>query len=161
MRFAYAGNASTNASGAYAVTGLPTGAYYLVVWAEDYIGEIYNEIPCPGYCSERAVVGAGGAIAVSVGGTVAGIDVQLDTGGRISGTVRNAATSAPIAGLYVYAARNNGSGQPGGGNGAYTSVTGAYTISGLAGGEYVLADVESRRLAESDVSGFELRLRVS
>ena len=43
----------------------------------------------------------GAPIPVTVGATVTGIDFALATGGRISGVVRDAATNAPIQGLFV------------------------------------------------------------
>jgi hypothetical protein len=136
--FAFADTASTNASGVYQVTGLPTGSYYLLTETDDHLNELYNEVPCAGYCADEPPLGAGDPIGVVIGGATAGIDFQLDAGGRISGTVRNAATSAPLPDVSIDAYRNDGTGRPVNAGGASTNATGVYTIGGLASGEYFL-----------------------
>jgi uncharacterized protein with FMN-binding domain len=42
----YFGNTMTNAQGSYRVIGLQTGVYYATASAYDYIGRLYNDIPC-------------------------------------------------------------------------------------------------------------------
>ena len=66
--------------------------------------------------------------------TLYNIDAELSTGGRIAGTVTNAATGAAIEGVLACAF------SPGGeiGGCAITNPGGEYIISGLAAGQYVV-----------------------
>ena len=90
--------AYADASGNYSFTGLATGTYYVKTNNFDgYIDEAWNNIPCDSSCNPIAV--GRDAIAVTDGSTTPNIDFALDRGGRISGTVVNAVTSAPIANL--------------------------------------------------------------
>jgi hypothetical protein len=74
---------------------------------DGYINEIYGGIQCEGDCVEQQAA-AGAPILVAPGGTTSGVDIALSRGGRIAGTVADAATSAGIqdAVVYVYDSRN-------------------------------------------------------
>ena len=71
--------------------GLPTGTYF-VRTANDqgFTDKLYNNITCVG-----CAVTTGTPVFVTAGSTTSGINLALSPGGRISGTVTNAATSAP------------------------------------------------------------------
>ncbi len=110
-------NAGTNPSGNYTVTtGLPPGTYYARTNSQQgYINEIYNNTECM-TCNQTS----GTPIAVTAGNTTTGINFSLTLGGRISGTVTDATTSAPLqdifveiynsAGLFIFAAGTDSSG---------------------------------------------------
>jgi hypothetical protein len=95
-----AGSASTNASGEYAVGGLPTGTYYAFTSnSVGHVNEIYDDIQCPMFCSEFTATQSGAQIPVTVGATTSGRHFVLDRGGSISGTLIDAGTSQPVSGL--------------------------------------------------------------
>jgi len=94
--------AITNVSGVYTFT-VPADTYQLYTNnRQGLIDEIYDNIRCPGACNLAQVRELGANIVVADGGTVSGLDFALDTGGSVSGTVVNGATSAPLDGVYVY-----------------------------------------------------------
>jgi hypothetical protein len=102
----YVAYGQSSGSGAYVLSsGLPTGTYFArtVNWA-GYLDELYDNLACPGgSCS----VTSGTPIAVTAGTTRGGIDFSLARGGRIGGTVTNAATGTPLANVKVDFARTS------------------------------------------------------
>jgi len=127
-----AGSIMTNGSGAYALGGLQTGTYYVRASNRyPYLGELYNNVPCPG---GNCAWPAGTAVAVTTGATTSGIDFSLARGGTITGTVTAAGTGAPISGVlvYVYTSSREGAGQ------GWTDASGVYSVDGLAPGTYYL-----------------------
>jgi hypothetical protein len=95
----------TDSSGNYICNGgLPAGNYFALTGnSSGYIDELYNNITCAP-CN----VTMGTPIAVTVGATTSGISFALVAGGRISGTITNAATSAPISGVNVQIFNSSG-----------------------------------------------------
>jgi hypothetical protein len=83
------GCASTNGAGGYAITGLPAGLYEVTFepleTEQDVVFQSYQ----------------GGLVSVAPQAVVTGIDAALQPGGQIAGTVRAAATGAPLAGVEV------------------------------------------------------------
>ncbi|MDH4063580.1 MAG: carboxypeptidase regulatory-like domain-containing protein, partial [Acidobacteriota bacterium] len=72
--------AQTNALGEYSVAGLPGGTYYAFTSHDNYLNEIYDDIPCPGgQCALSQLATAGTAIPVTTGTVTAGIDFGLRT----------------------------------------------------------------------------------
>ncbi len=129
--------ATTNAIGAYSISA-PAGAYYL--YTQNSVGlidEIYNNIQCRGYCNYREVSGIT-ALVVTSGGTLTNRNFALDVGGSVAGTIINAATSAPVAGVTVYAYYVQFD-YPTSVAYATTNAAGVYSIGGLATGSYYLA----------------------
>lgn len=89
---------STDGTGTFTVTGLPTGTYYARTEEVDgYIDEMYGGGVCPVFCR----VTDGTPIAVTIGAATSGIDFALAAGGRIAGTVTDAVTTNPIASVTV------------------------------------------------------------
>jgi len=84
---------STGFTGAYLSQGLPAGLYYAAA-SSGTAGEVdalYDGAPfCQG-CSPTA----GTPVTVTTGATTGGIDILLESGGRISGRVSDAATGDP------------------------------------------------------------------
>ena len=119
-------------------SGLPTGTYRAHTSNRvGYIDELYDDVPCPGGCT----VTSGTPIAVTVGNTT-GIDFALAAGGRISGTVTDAATGDLVASasVRIYAASGASFGFANGdGSGHYITGTGLpagiyYAVSTNRGG---------------------------
>ena len=99
------GSATTDSNGAFVIAGLVPGTYYArTVNSQGYIDKLYNDIPCFNPCN----VTSGTPIVIVGSGTVSGVDFALHTGGRISGTVTDAATTLPIAGVSVSLVAANG-----------------------------------------------------
>jgi hypothetical protein len=94
-----------------------------------YLDELYSNISCASGCT----VTNGTPISVTVGSTTSGIDFGLAAGGRISGTVTDAATGALLANVEVDVINSAGSYVTYG----YTNSSGVYTTySGLPSGTY-------------------------
>ena len=93
------GTFTTDASGFYTASGLPTGASYLRTSNFlGFINELYDDFPCPGFgCS----VTSGTAVVVTAGAVTSVKNFALAAGGRISGTLTNEAGGAPIANASV------------------------------------------------------------
>lgn len=98
-------NATTNGAGVYTCPiGLTTGSYYVRTTSSvGFLNQIYNGIACQG-CTP--VLGT--AVPVTTGATTTGINFALTAGGRISGTVTDAVTSAPIPGVSVQITNSGG-----------------------------------------------------
>ena len=120
----------TNASGVYTATGLATGTYFVQTSGSvPYLDQLYTDLACPAW---NCTVTSGTGVVVTAGTTTNGIDFALAMGGRITGTVTDAGTGAPLAyvAIYVRAASGSFGGQD------WTDTLGAYTIAGLETGNY-------------------------
>jgi hypothetical protein len=126
--------ALTDASGNYTSGGLLTGSYYVMTNQNPFglIDQVWNGIPCPnGYCNPTV---AGTLVAVTLGSNTPGINFTLSAGGRIAGTVTNAATGQMIPD-HVFIQLYDAAGQFVGG--ANTSdITGTYNLPGVPPGTY-------------------------
>lgn len=125
---------STNASGIYSVVGLATGTYYAKSGASSasgYLNEIYNDIPCYSSATCPAVT-TGTPIGVIAGATTAGIHFGLAAGGRVSGTVTDASSAAPLSGVTVSIYDSSGLFM----TSSSTNASGVYTTGGLPTGIY-------------------------
>ncbi|WEO77971.1 carboxypeptidase regulatory-like domain-containing protein [Cryobacterium sp. SO2] len=121
-------SASVDAAGTYSLTSLAPGSYTLEFssWRGVALGEWWNNQPN----RESAT-----AITVTSGQTVSGISPELAKAATISGTVTGAGSpGANLAGVQVTAYAVNGWQVAS----ATTDGAGAYTISGLAAGDYNL-----------------------
>ena len=79
-------------------TGLPAGTYYARTSnVGGYVNRLYDGLPCPGTCT----VTAGLPIVVAAGSTTNGVNFSLSAGGRITGTITDATTGSPLAGVTV------------------------------------------------------------
>jgi hypothetical protein len=120
---------TTGANGAYSLTGLPTGTYFVRTQNASYVDELYNHIACP-FSSCSPFLGNG--VAVTAGSTTSNINFGLALGGAISGTITNSSTNAPVQGVTVNVFNTNGSRV----RFATTGANGAYTVTGLPTGAY-------------------------
>jgi hypothetical protein len=110
--------------------GLPSGAYYLRTSnSAGFLDELYDNRPCLGSCT----VTNGTPVAVSVGSTTSGRDFALEAGSRLTGHVRDGATSAPLPNVSIQVVDTSGRYVASG----YTDSAGAYlTGTGLPPGTY-------------------------
>jgi len=121
------GSATTDASGAYTITGLAPGDHRVRASHSDYVSEYYTSA---GGTTDQA---AAEPVGVSESAAAQNIDFSLTKLGVITGTARDTAGN-PIQGASVYASRSpccdSGS--------ASTDAYGVYTITGLTTGDYRL-----------------------
>ena len=101
-------NSRTNASGVFTARGLSPGTYY--AFTRNFVGfldQFYGGLACPVQCEIQA---ASISTPIVVAGTAAtsGVNFSLTPGGRIGGTITDAATLAPVANVPVlfYDAQN-------------------------------------------------------
>jgi hypothetical protein len=117
----------TNNEGEYTIVGVPTGTYKLVFreWGnpDRHVTVYYHDKPSAAEAQP---------VAVSAGQTTAGIDQEMQPGGRISGTVFQEQTSTGIGGIPVCAAALDGSES----RCTTTENNGEYTLAGLPAGDY-------------------------
>jgi hypothetical protein len=118
----------SNSAGEYKVEGLASGSYAVEfqTWGENYLSAYYAGARFESEATRVAVV---------AGTTVAGIDVALQPGGEITGTVLAQGSDAPIEGAQVCARGN----QPRSVNFYECVPSGAgghYTLTKLHGGSY-------------------------
>ena len=127
----WVGNANTDSSGAYTLTGLASGSYSLRIEAPSgtgYLGAWYGDSLCAD------------SISVSAPHATSGVDARLDLGGSISGRATDAGTGLGVPGLTI--TLSSASSQSAPGSVSTTTITadttGAYTVGGLASGAYFL-----------------------
>lgn len=90
-------SATTDASGAYTITGVPTGVYYVRTAAPvaTNVVDAWFGGPCVGCAGDRA------AVAVSAGAVTPNVDFALSAGGTIAGTLRFTTPGFAILGPSV------------------------------------------------------------
>jgi Carboxypeptidase regulatory-like domain len=117
----------TSASGEYTISGLTPGSYKVEFWPHreglNFITQFYDDQPTFAAAEE---------VTVTAGATHAEINAELSEGGRITGTVTDAASHAGVGEIIVCAF---GSISEEGGC-ALTAAGGQYTIAGLPSGSY-------------------------
>lgn len=114
--------------GKYSAGGLPAGTYFVKISSnKNYIDELYNNIPCPFDCD----VTTGTPITLS-DGRAAKVNFALKPGGRIEGTITNAATSLPLYDFYLNVYTSDGEQVAY----AYSNNEGNYRVEGLPTGSY-------------------------
>jgi carboxypeptidase family protein len=102
MRFfnaagSFIGQTFTNGVGTYTSPGLPPGNYFVRTQnTSGFIDKLYSNAPCA-----PCTMSQGTAVTVVTAGLKGGIDFALDSGGLISGFVKDQATGSPIKGVTV------------------------------------------------------------
>lgn len=91
---------STDGLGAYAITGLAPGSYYVTAAKSGYEGEVYDGVTCHMTYYETCDVTVGTPVLVTSGGTTGAIDFSLDRLGSVHGLVVDS-----VSGLAVDHAR--------------------------------------------------------
>lgn len=123
------GYASTDADGAYTVTGLTPGTYTV-----EFTSPTGGVNAIPQYYNGEETAASADPVTVT-SGQFTTVSTDLPTGGQITGTVTDASTHAGLAGVEVYAYSSSG----GSSGYAYTDANGNYTISSLATGTYAVS----------------------
>jgi Carboxypeptidase regulatory-like domain/CarboxypepD_reg-like domain len=117
----------TNDEGEYTIVGIPSGSYKLVFreWGNPnrHVTAYYHDKPSAAEAQP---------VAVSAGQTTAGIDQEMQPGGRISGTVFEEQTSTRIGGIQACGTALDGSES----RCTTTESYGTYTLAGLPAGDY-------------------------
>jgi hypothetical protein len=138
----------TSQFGAYKLEGLLKGTY--VIGFKVAFG--FNLDYAPQFFPEKQRFLEAGEVSVTEGEKDLGIDAKLVQGSSISGTVTDAATSQPLAGITVIAT------PPGGAEmleaRTSTNASGSYTLVGLGSGS---VDVLFQQLTEGKVKPGEVR----
>jgi 5-hydroxyisourate hydrolase-like protein (transthyretin family) len=92
----------TGEDGTYLVGGLPPGTYLAVAESYSHEDELYDDVPCPGGLPYGDCDPADGTpLTVELNTEISGIDFALDRLGSIAGTLTDAVTGEPIAGIWV------------------------------------------------------------
>jgi hypothetical protein len=142
----YVTTAYSSGSGTYQADSLPAGDYFLYTGnSQSYINEIFDNLPCDGYCWSSDAITTGTPVAVTPGLDTGGVDFSLDLGGSISGTVTAEGTAAPIDNVWVRIHDSDGTYL----TTAYTDSSGSYTTTrGLDTGSYFATTKYSGQLDE-------------
>ncbi len=128
---AYVGNASTDQFGAFTISSLAAGSYYLVAddFNDDYINAIWSSggtLPCQ-FCQP----GATSIITLADAEARTGVDMSLVVGASVSGNVSEGLNN--LDGVYVNISHIDNQSFFSGG---HTDVAGNYTLKGLPAGDY-------------------------
>jgi hypothetical protein len=127
-------------TGLYLLTADP-GSYYVYAgdlygYPPSYVAELYPDAPCgtPQSVDPTCDTADATLLALADGQQLAGIDLALNLGGRIAGTVRDATSGAPIPDATVLVYDSGGEVVSYFGN--YTDSVGRYVLGGLLTGNY-------------------------
>jgi len=125
----------TDAQGAFSID-VPAGEYYVRAAATGYVPEFYDDAQDMTTATKFTTDPASKLIDK--------IDFVLGTGGTIRGTVYSEDNSTPLEYATVMLQPANGGSNPNGSNtfGARTDANGAYEISGLPDGDYIVVAQE-------------------
>lgn len=113
---------TTDSTGAWSFTGLPTGAYevqFQPQYGSNYASQYWNS---------TNIHDPPTLIALTAGSTKTNVDAALKAGGQISGTVTNGVTGLPAQGVSVQAFDDTGNQFAT----ALTDAAGHYTLAGLS-----------------------------
>jgi hypothetical protein len=142
------GRVSANGSGVYTSSGLPPGTYYArTTNIQGFINKQWNGLDCP---QTSCLPTAGTPIVVSGTATASGIDFSLTMGGRISGTLTDATTHAPITfmGVTLFSSVGVNLGQ------VNSDGSGNYTSQGLPPGTYYARTATSTFFLNNQLVGY-------
>ncbi len=120
-------SAVTSAAGTFALTGLPTGTY----WVQYSPGCGFSGNWLLQWRSGASTLGAAASVPVSNGKTTGGVDATLEPGGQISGKVTGPGGTG-LGDICVEADNSSGDYE----GSVETGPSGGYTISGLRTGGY-------------------------
>ncbi len=116
----------TDSTGAYRLTGLESGTYYLQFTHPDYALSYYNN---------KRTLAEADPVSVTIGQVTTNIDAALEPGSRIQGRVTSAEDGSPLEGITVHAEAKNIDLYT---VRAVTNASGEYVLSGLLAGSYIV-----------------------
>lgn len=143
------GCADTDAEGGYTIKGLAGGSY--LVAFHDYKARYLSQYYEGAYWQAQAK-----AVSVTAGAATADIDARLRTPGELTGTVRDAATGQPLAGIEACANLHPPAGEvwiPWPFDCDVTGTDGEYTLPDLPQGEYEVAFTAPTKRFARQVTG--------
>ena len=131
--FTYSGEtaatAVTDAAGGYTVEALPRGTYRVQTGnPESWVPQTWSGTNCTAGCSPTT----GWTVPLVPGSPVTGVNFSLVASGIIAGTIRDARTAAPLAGVTVLVFDSTGKSLAW----PVTDAAGAYSVPGLTAGTY-------------------------
>lgn len=126
----------SDATGSYQVQGLEPGSYLVIVdrSLDGYVAQLYQEVACVLGFFVDCEPEEGTPVAVTVNGTVSGIDFPLQPLGSISGRVIDSVTGAPIAGEDILVSDASERVRAG----ATLGADGTYQVTSLPPGDYLV-----------------------
>jgi hypothetical protein len=127
-RFDYVAYASTNDAGAYALTGLASGTYYLLFDPDSGEAESYQQE----YYNDQASLATATGVNVAAPATTGGVNASVVRGGSITGRVTVEGTGASYEGASVYAYVSTSDLR----ESTSSDADGHYTLAGLSTGAY-------------------------
>ncbi len=90
----FAGEAETDETGNYVITGLPTGDYYVVTWSRFYVDELYNDVMAP--LTSLETWREASLVEVTENTITRNIDFELISGALLSGQVLKSGSVQPV-----------------------------------------------------------------
>jgi 5-hydroxyisourate hydrolase-like protein (transthyretin family) len=130
------GSSYSGSDGTYSLTGHSTGSYYVgtgLYSGSAFIGELYDDILCPGGPGVGCDLSEGNQVLVT-NGSETKADLALLAGGKITGTVADATTGIGIKSIYIELFNDAGEKL----THTFTDSAGQYEIDGLLDGSYYL-----------------------
>ncbi|MGH7734881.1 MAG: MSCRAMM family protein, partial [Gemmatimonadales bacterium] len=118
----------------YTVTGLPAGNYIVSFQSNGFCPNGSASNWTTQWWNNKPDQSKADMVSVTAGETTGSIDAALQPGGSISGAVTAVEGGGPLGGICVSASTPEGMWV----NGANTGMDGAYTITGLAAGDYLV-----------------------
>ncbi|MGD9906022.1 MAG: carboxypeptidase regulatory-like domain-containing protein, partial [Vicinamibacterales bacterium] len=131
-------SATTTADGTYSVT-VPAGTYYAFTTGfntQGLLNEIFDDKACVLGCSDAEAIATGTPIAVAGAATVTGRNFALTPGGTVTGTITDAATGNPLAGVTVTLWTRLSAGTINFVASAASDASGVYTVQAVRSGTY-------------------------
>ena len=127
---------ATDGTGRYRFSGLLPAPYFLSTSNQlGLVDEVFRDLPCGGpIVGDRCQPLLGQAVVASAGTTVPDIDFRLGELSSITGTVTDAATSAPIPFVDLIVSNSQGIAEAFG----FTDENGRFATSGIPPGDYFL-----------------------
>jgi hypothetical protein len=122
------GYGSSAGNGFYFIEGLPTGTYYVRTESEDYLDELYDNLPCDDDGCDPLT---GTPIAVTINTVTPNIDFELAVSGSISGNIQDG-NNFPIEDVFIAVTDSNGNFV----RGSDSDDSGHYKVSGLSTGDF-------------------------
>ncbi len=143
--YVYGGSAGTNADGEYTLAGLAEGEYRVSFQAPSDVNLVSQFFDGDHFESEATLV----EVKEEEVGPGRQANAKLEVGGEIAGTVTDAVTHRPLAGIFVYAYSSR---EGGFSRSSETNANGEYSIVGLeGGGTYDLSFFEEAELFEETI----------
>lgn len=135
-----------NTAGTY-TQAMPAGTYYAYTSNTGLANEIFGDVPCPISCFSNVATQLGTPIVVAPGTKIVR-NFALSPYGTLTGTVRDAATRAPLANHYVYIVTRFGDSLSQ--NYVTTDATGVFSFPSLGTGTFYAYTAAGAQVTHTD-----------